>query len=192
MALFKWFFLRCTYTLFIYIYIFFKFWFLQDLLKNYFPSGIDELYIIIRSLKIPILKILINMKQILKEHRLDFIARYRTIQKFNIAETEQRYGKPTCMKCSWKRIKNYINVCHWKYENIIDAETKEENNIYIYMILFRYRISDKNDIDESINIDELIVKSRNNANLNILWNIFNNIEQFKRNPDYLSPVSIFN
>lgn len=30
----------------------------------------------------------------------------------------------------------------------------------IYMILFRYRISDKNDIDESINIDELIVKSR--------------------------------
>lgn len=28
------------------------------------------------------------------------------------------------------------------------------------MILFRYRISDKNDIDESINIDELIVKSR--------------------------------
>lgn len=131
-------------------------------------------------------------KQILKEHRLDFIARYRTIQKFNIAETEQRYGKPTCMKCSWKRIKNYINVCHWKYENIIDAETKEENNIYIYMILFRYRISDKNDIDESINIDELIVKSRNNANLNILWNIFNNIEQFKRNPDYPSPVSIFN
>lgn len=60
------------------------------------------------------------------------------------------------------------------------------------MILFRYRISDKNDIDESINIDELIVKSRNNANLNILWNIFNNIEQFKRNSDYLSPVSIFN
>lgn len=60
------------------------------------------------------------------------------------------------------------------------------------MILFRYRISDKNDIDESINIDELIVKSRNNANLNILWNIFNNIEQFKRNPDYLSLVSIFN
>lgn len=60
------------------------------------------------------------------------------------------------------------------------------------MILFRYRISDKNDIDESINIDELIVKSRNNANLNILWNIFNNIEQFKRNPDYPSPVSIFN
>lgn len=40
------------------------------------------------------------MKQILKEHRLDFIARYRTIQKFNIAETEQRYGKPMCMKCS--------------------------------------------------------------------------------------------
>lgn len=30
----------------------------------------------------------------------------------------------------------------------------------IYMKLFRYRISDKNDIDESINIDELIVKSR--------------------------------
>lgn len=60
------------------------------------------------------------------------------------------------------------------------------------MILFRYRISDKNDIDESINIDKLIVKSRNNANLNILWNIFNNIEQFKRNPDYPSPVSIFN
>lgn len=60
------------------------------------------------------------------------------------------------------------------------------------MILFRYRISGKNDIDESINIDELIVKSRNNANLNILWNIFNNIEQFKRNPDYPSPVSIFN
>lgn len=28
------------------------------------------------------------------------------------------------------------------------------------MKLFRYRISDKNDIDESINIDELIVKSR--------------------------------
>lgn len=99
------------------------------------------------------------MERILKEHRLDFIARYGTIQKFNIAETEQRYGKPTCMKCSWKRIKNYTNVCHWKYENIIDAETKEANNIY--MILFKYRISDKNDIDGSINIDELIVKSHN-------------------------------
>lgn len=70
------------------------------------------------------------MEQILKEHRLDFIG--RTIQKFNIAETEQRYGKPTCMKYYCKRIKNYTNVCHWKYENMIDAETKEANNIYIW------------------------------------------------------------
>lgn len=30
------------------------------------------------------------------------------------------------------------------------------------MILFRYRISDKNDIDESISMDELIVRKSHN------------------------------
>lgn len=56
------------------------------------------------------------------------------------------------------------------------------------MILFKYRISDKNDIDESINIDELIVKSHNP--LKNVWTISNNLKGISF--DRLSPVSVFN
>lgn len=46
------------------------------------------------------------MKQILKEHRLDFIARCRTIQKFNIAGTgTMGYGKPNVHEMFLKKNK---------------------------------------------------------------------------------------